>query len=143
MDLEAPAGEDGRRLEVVVDGLPLFGGAQLAVDATLVSALRRDGSARPGAADTDGVALDAARRRKEGTYPELTGAGGRARLVVIGGEVGGRWFREIMTFLRLLALNVRHSGPSNAILPMASCRANFSGCALRNLTEYSEWSRVR
>ena len=28
-----------RRLEVVVDGLPLFGGAQLAVDTTLVCAL--------------------------------------------------------------------------------------------------------
>ena len=32
--------DDGRRLEVVADGLPLFGDDQLAVDTTLVSALR-------------------------------------------------------------------------------------------------------
>ena len=32
---------DARRLEVVVDGLPLHGGAQLAVDTILVSAWRR------------------------------------------------------------------------------------------------------
>ena len=31
---------DSRRLEVVADGLPFFGGAQLAIDTTLVSALR-------------------------------------------------------------------------------------------------------
>ena len=37
---------DGRRLEVVADGLSLFGGAQLANDTTLVSALRRDGKGR-------------------------------------------------------------------------------------------------
>ena len=35
---------DARRLEVVVDGLELFNGAQLAVDTTLVSALRADGT---------------------------------------------------------------------------------------------------
>ena len=32
---------DGRRLEVVADGLSLFGGAQLAIDTNLVSPLRR------------------------------------------------------------------------------------------------------
>ena len=32
MDLRAPNVHDGRRLEVVADGLPLFGGVQLAVD---------------------------------------------------------------------------------------------------------------
>ena len=37
---------DGRRLEVVADGLPLFGGVQLAVDTTLVSPLHCDGTAR-------------------------------------------------------------------------------------------------
>ena len=31
------AARDGRRLEVVADGLPLFGGVQLAIDTTLVS----------------------------------------------------------------------------------------------------------
>ena len=37
LDIGVPV-NDGRRLEVVVDGLPLYGGAQLAVDTTLVSA---------------------------------------------------------------------------------------------------------
>ena len=38
MDLGLPRAGDNRRLEVVVDGLPLFGRAQLADDTTLVSA---------------------------------------------------------------------------------------------------------
>ena len=43
---------DGRRLEVVANGLSLFGGAQLAIDTTLVSTLRRDGTAREGASQS-------------------------------------------------------------------------------------------
>ena len=34
---------DGRRLEVVVDGFTLWHGAQLSIDTTWVSPLRRDG----------------------------------------------------------------------------------------------------
>ena len=45
-DLIQPGVVDARRLEVVVDGLPLFGGAQLAVDATLRSAIHSDGARR-------------------------------------------------------------------------------------------------
>ena len=103
LDLAAPNMFDARRLEVVVDGLPLFGGVQLAVDTTMVSALHANGEARRGAARTDGVALAAARRRKERTYPKLTARGARARLVVLGVEVGGRWSTETRTFLSLLA----------------------------------------
>ena len=55
-------------VQLVVDGLPLFGGVQLAVDTTMVSALHANGEARRGAAHTDGVALAAARRRKERTF---------------------------------------------------------------------------
>ena len=36
-----------RQLTVVAEGLPLFGGMQLAIDATLVSPLHCDGAARP------------------------------------------------------------------------------------------------
>ena len=55
LDLLLPAAPvDGRMLEVVVDGLPLFGGAQLAVDTTLVCALRRDGRPTTRAAVEDG-----------------------------------------------------------------------------------------
>ena len=98
LDLSHAPGVDGRRLEVVAEGLSLFGGAQLAIDATLVSALRGDGTARVGA-HTPGAALKAARRRKERTYPELAGEGGRARLLVLAGEVGGRWSSETASFL--------------------------------------------
>ena len=42
MDLDVPV-SDGRRLEVVVDGIPLHGGAQLVVDTTLVCTLFADG----------------------------------------------------------------------------------------------------
>ena len=45
---------DGRRLDVVVDRLSLFQGAQLAIDTTWVSALRADGTPRPRAATTPG-----------------------------------------------------------------------------------------
>ena len=52
LDLLAPNVQDARRLEIVAEGLPLHGGAQLAVD-TLVSAHNCDGTARPGAANVD------------------------------------------------------------------------------------------
>ena len=52
LDVAVPNALDGRRLEVVADGLPLFGGAQLAVDTTLVSLLHAKGSPHRHAADT-------------------------------------------------------------------------------------------
>ena len=95
---------DSRRVEVIADGLTLWQGAQLAIDTTLVSPLRGDGSARPRAADHSGAALQAARRRKEATCPELAlNSEGRARLVVLAAEVGGRWSNETSQFLRGLA----------------------------------------
>ena len=62
MDFDVPIA-DARRLEVVVDGLPLQGGAQPAVDTTLVCASHADGRPRLGAARHDGVALKVARRK--------------------------------------------------------------------------------
>ena len=103
MDLAVHNGLDSRRLEVVADGLTLWRGAQQAIDTTMVSPLRRDGTTRPRAANFDGAALEVARRRKEATYPELSGEGGRARLVVLAAEVGGRWSAETAQFLTALA----------------------------------------
>ena len=80
LDIAIPGVMDNRRLEVVADGLPLFHGAQLAVDTTM-SPLKRDGSACP--RTVDGAALARARQRKEATYPELAGRFGRSRLVVL------------------------------------------------------------
>merc|ERR1712078_558821 len=78
---------DRRRLDVVVHGASATGTA-LCCDATLVSPLHRNGQARSGAADEDGVVLQRARARKERTYPELL-QGGAAVLVVLAFEVGG------------------------------------------------------
>ena len=102
MGLGVLAAGDSRQLEVVVDGLPLHGGVQLALDTTLVSSVRGDGEPRRGAGDTDGVALLQARKRKE-TYPELMGPRARARLVVVALEVGGKWSAEAKSFVGQLA----------------------------------------
>ena len=70
---------------------------------TTLCALHCDGSPHNGAADVDGVVLQAARRHKERTCPELVGPRTRARLVVLAVEVGGRWSSETRSFLAQLA----------------------------------------
>ena len=75
MDLPEPGVADARRLEVVVDGLPLRGGAQLAVT-TLVCALHADGTRRRNAALEDGVALKAAKRKNWSAQSTVDGSGG-------------------------------------------------------------------
>ena len=75
MDLVEYNALDGRRLEIVADGLTLWHGAQLAVDTTMVSPVRRDGTARPGAAECDGVALTQAGRQKERTGADASARG--------------------------------------------------------------------
>ena len=99
LDLHPLARVDGRRLEVVADGLPLFLGAQLAIDTTMVSTLRGDGTVARARVHHDGAALKTARRRKERAYPELCQRFSRARLAT---EVGGRWSQEAVQFLRQL-----------------------------------------
>ena len=44
LDLVPQDRVDARRLEVVADGLPVFSGAQLALDTIHVSLLKRDGT---------------------------------------------------------------------------------------------------
>ena len=80
MDIASFDNLDGQQLEVVADGLPVHGGAQVAIDTTMVSPLHSNGVDRRGASVKKGLALEAARKRKEMTYPELAGEGGRARL---------------------------------------------------------------
>ncbi|CAK0790564.1 unnamed protein product, partial [Prorocentrum cordatum] len=122
---------DGRKIEVIAIGLPLWGGAQLAIDATLVSPVRTDGTAQPRAADEDGVQLAVARGRKEATYPELIGSR-RCRLVVLGLEVGGRWSEEALTFVWLLARTRARSAPQRL---RASARAAY-------LHRWTGWAAV-
>ena len=93
---------DERRIEVIASGLPVFGGAQLAIDVTVRSMLRCNGTPHGRAHWMDGVVAQEARRNKEDTYPELAG-GGRCRLVVLAIETGGRCSAETTEFLRQLA----------------------------------------
>ena len=72
---------DNRRLEVVVDGLPLFGGSQLAIDTTLVCAMHCDGSPHLGCS-RDGAQAEGA------MLPRI---GGTSQQSSIGGARGGSW----------------------------------------------------
>ena len=102
LNVPALSNRDNRQIEVVANGLPLFGGAQLAVDTTLVSPIRRNGTAQPRADAEDGVQLRTARGRKERKYHELL-VSRRCRLVVLALEVGGRWSDEATRFVQQLA----------------------------------------
>ena len=137
---------DARRLEVVADGLPLYGGAQLAIDTTMVSPLHRDGKARRGTARTDGKALDEARKWKERTYPELPGEGSRARLVVLGAEVGGRWSQETVDFLSSLAWAKVRDLPEE-LQTLAEHGSDGGACSWvvprRRLSPCSSWTSPR
>ena len=99
--------EDGRQLDVVAYGasaLPLCG------DATLVNPLDFDGQPKYGSDAEDGAALQAARRRKCRRYPEIA-RGDRARLVVLGCEVGGRWSEEAWELLSSAAAIKSRTAP--------------------------------
>ena len=112
MNLDVPV-SDERRIEVVANGLPLWHGSQLALDATIVSPLTRRGEAHPRADVQPGCAVAAAARRKRfQTYPELESAR-RCRLVVVGIEVGGRFGAEAVQFRRLLARHRAASVPAH------------------------------
>ena len=93
----APGRQDDRRIEVIANGLPLWGGVQVAVDTTLVSPLTAAGEPRREGRRTAGAAL---------------------RHVVLGIETGGRWCPEAATFLRLLARCRARSAPP----PLQSAR---------------------
>ena len=86
-------------------------GAQVAVEATLVSPLKRDGTARARAHWQDGAALQDEKKRKETRYPEFR-TSQRCHLVVAGQEVGGRWSEEAYEFLLALALNKAETAPA-------------------------------
>ena len=94
--------DDDRRIEVLAQDLPCFGGSQLAVDVTLRSAVGSMGEPHPQAADVDGAILVQARADKETANPELVESG-RCRLVVVVIETRSRWSDEAVDILRQLA----------------------------------------
>ena len=74
---------------------------------------RRDAQTQGG---HDRVALLEARKNKETTCPELGQGNGRVQLVVIAGEVGGRWSSETKNFLWCFACE-------KALCPRPQCSA--------------------
>ena len=102
---------DARRIEVLAAGLPCFGGAQLAIDATLRSVCHRDGSPRARADWQDGAVLADACAGKRATYHELT-AGGRCRLIVFAVEVGGRFGADALDLMEQLAWARARASPA-------------------------------
>ena len=80
MNISVGAGDD-RRIEVLASGLPLYGGAQLAIDITLRGFLTAQGESRLGGA-SGAEFLSNARADKERKYGELM-QGQRCRLVVL------------------------------------------------------------
>ena len=130
LHVDVPA-TDGRRIEVVANGLPLWRGAQIAVDTTLVSPLQRSGEPRPGADAEPGCALRHAEASKQRTYPELrAGGAGRCRLVVFGKEVGGRFSPNALAFIRRLArARGRARAPWNAAATGQALTRRWHGLA--------------
>ena len=116
MNLPGVSPNDRRKLEVVVNGLPLYHGAQVGIDATIVSPVRGDGQPRPTADSRDGVALQTALRAKRRRYRDLQSSQ-RCRLLVAAVEVGGRWSTEAYYFLVHLAKAKAREAP--AVLKMA------------------------
>jgi len=117
LDVGVPP-RDARRVDLVARGLRLYHGAALCGDATMASPVHADGTAWARAADVDGVALLRTRRKHEDDYPELV-QGGRARLLVLGCEVGGRWDPEALEVLRVMAA---HKAEQTTALLRASAR---------------------
>ena len=101
MNVSVPVDGD-RAIEVLASGLPVWHGAQLAIDITLRSATSANGLPRRNAAHRDGAVLTQARADREAKYVELV-AGNRCFLVVIALETGGRWSGETVEFIDMLA----------------------------------------
>ena len=116
------ARQDERCIEVIANGLALWGGSQLAVDTTLVSPLTFSGAPRRAAGRTAGAALAFARKAKERTYPELRQSA-RCKLVVLALELGGRWSTEAATFVKLLARLRARAAPAFSRGPTISAFA--------------------
>ena len=106
LDIGVPNEADARRLEVVVDGLPLSG-AQLGVDTTL--SVCGTGHLTLSVQTKMEQLWQLFRRRKEARYPELAGQHGRARLVVQ--RLVGVGQRSVANFSALLAKGKVRSEP--------------------------------
>ena len=103
---------DGRRIEIVANGLHAYHGQQVAIDTTCVSPLTRTGQPHPGTTTEPGRALAQAVARKRRRYPELLAARSRCTLLVFAIEVGGRWGPDAQRLLRQLARQRAQEAPA-------------------------------
>ena len=102
MDLGVPVAGDNRRLDVVVDGLPLRGGVQLAVDTTLVSSVRGSGETRRSNHGRCGLDPSQEMQREDPQGVDRPQGPGLAWWFSTL-EVGGRWSVEAKSFVGQLA----------------------------------------
>ena len=109
MNVDVPVA-DARRIEVVANGLPLWHGSQLALDATIVSPLTRLGEAHLPMSSP--AALSMLQRAASDIKPTRSSSARRCRLVVVGIEVGGRFGTETVQLLRMLARHRAESVPA-------------------------------
>ena len=118
MNIASPI-TDGRRIEIVANGLQAYHGQQLAIDTTCVSPISRAGFPHSGTTSEPRRAVAAAVARKRRRYPELLAARSRCRLLVFGVEVGGRWGVETRNLVRHLA--TQRSQDASYWLRAAAC----------------------
>ena len=122
MNVDVPLA-DGRRIEVLANGLPCGRAPRRPSTPPWSSPVTRAGGAQPEADRVPGTALDQAAKRKcLHTYPELAVAR-RCKLVVLALEVGGRFGPEAVAFLRQLARARARESP--ALLRPAVQRASL------------------
>ena len=91
-------------------GKPVQGGIPLAFDVTLVSPLSTAGEARPRAAVVLGVAIEEVEADNERRCPELVHFT-LCLLLVLAGEVGGRWSETTVRFTEALAKHRSKTAP--------------------------------
>ena len=93
---------DQRRLDLIVPGLNVARGLPLFCDVTIVSPISRDGRPRPGTSNVGGQILRRAEADNNDTYRPVLNSGLGA-LFCLGFEVFGRWGRQSIELLPLLA----------------------------------------
>ena len=80
---------DNRRIDLLVTGLPLYGGRPLFCDVTVRSPLKGNGQAHSKAASTSGAVLQRAEKDKATKYHDVAKSSLR-ELIVLECETGGR-----------------------------------------------------
>ena len=118
LNIVAPA-DDQRRIDIV-NGFPFWGGKQVAIDTTVVSALTGRGVAR---GRRQGQAIHQAEQDKHRRFPELL-TGTRYHFIMMALEVAGRWSPSAVTFLRNLAWYKSLSVPRFFTVQPNSCSSS-------------------